>query len=164
MPRGNPNAPPPNIGPPANLAEQRGLQTEIKHTLKRINDLQDAVVDKNTEVGEIIKRARKSHSSRETFYHRKQRVDSLFNATVSSADIVEFIQALVEKAKAGDLTAIGIILDRLAGKSPASLDITSAGESINQSIELILDVSKGPQMLEGDATRVTDPPKDSGSV
>jgi hypothetical protein len=159
MARGNPNAPPPNIGPPANLAEQRGIQTEIKQTLKRINDLQDKAVAKDTEVAKIIKEAKHPKHAKETFCHRKQRVDSLFNATVTSADIVLFIQTLVEKAKGGDIAAINVILDRLAGKAQAAVDITSGGEPLDTRIELVLDVSKGPSMAEiaeGDATRVSE--------
>jgi CRISPR/Cas system-associated endoribonuclease Cas2 len=160
--------PPPNIGPPENLAEQRGLQTEIKQTLKRINDLQDAQVDKDTEVAEIIKRAKHPRAIRETFYHRKQRVDSLFNATVTSADIVQFIQTLVQRAKDGDLDAIRIILDRLAGKAPAFVDVTSAGEKLgDMKIDLVLDVSRGPSMAaieEGDARVITASEPTSGSA
>ena len=149
---------------PSNMKERIAIQSEIAATIKNINNLQDKQVAKDTEVAEIIKKAKRPQGKGETFYHRKQRVDSLFNATVSSSDIVEFVQTLVTKAKAGDLDAIRIILDRLAGKAPAFVDVTSGGETLNTHIDLVLDVSKGPGMiLEGDATRVESLSSPSGA-
>jgi hypothetical protein len=143
---GNKNFIPVGVSP--TLKEQRELQVEIKATLNKINDLKDAGVAKHTAAANAIKRAK---CKRETFNQRSQRVNALFSASVSSEDIFEFVQALVRQAKDGNLDAIRIILDRLAGKAPQSLDVTSGGERIDSTIELVLDVSKGPSMLEGDA-------------
>jgi len=154
---GNPNPKPPVQ--PDNLSERFAVQKEISQTLKRIGDLQDEVTlteRPRSTAAKVIRRAKRPTATVETFYQRRQRVDALFTSAISSEDIVEFVQVLVCKAKNGDLDAIRIILDRLAGKPQAAIDLTSAGEKIGDTtIELVLDVGKGPcQMAEGDAVIV----------
>jgi hypothetical protein len=165
---GNPNPKPPVQ--PDNLSERFAVQAEINQSLKRINALQDRatlVRSPESPAANAIRRAKRPVGKNETFYQRKQRVDALFTAAISSEDIIEFVQVLVCKAKNGDLDAIRIILDRLAGKPQAAIDLTSAGERVGDtSVELILDVSQGPGMAaaiaEGDATRVL--PLESGNA
>ena len=153
---GNPNPTPPVQ--PDNLSERFAVQAEINQSLKRINALQDKatlVRSPESPAANAIRRAKRPVGKNETFYQRRQRVDALFTSAISSEDIYEFIQALLRKAKNGDLDAIRIILDRLAGKPQAAVDLTTNGESINTNIELVLDVSRGPgaqeQIAEGDA-------------
>ena len=142
---GNPNPTPPVQ--PDNLSERFAVQAEINQSLKRINALQDKatlVRSPESPAANAIRRAKRPVGKNETFYQRKQRVDALFTSAISSEDIYEFIQALLRKAKNGDLDAIRIILDRLAGKPMQAMDVSSNGESINSSIELVLDLSQGP--------------------
>ena len=162
---GNPNPKPPVQ--PDNLSERFAVQKEISQTLKRIGDLQDEVTlteRPRSTAAKVIRRAKRPTATVETFYQRRQRVDALFTSAISSEDIIEFVQVLVCKAKNGDLDAIRIILDRLAGKPQAAIDLTSAGERVGDtSVELVLDVSLGPNMIaEGDATRVL--PLESGNA
>ena len=153
---GNPNPKPPVQ--PYNLSERFAVQKEISQTLKRIGDLQDEVTlteRPRSTAAKVIRRAKRPTATVETFYQRRQRVDALFTSAISSEDIVEFVQVLVCKAKNGDLDAIRIILDRLAGKPQAAIDLTSGGEQVGGSIELVLDLSHGPNMIaEGDAVVV----------
>lgn len=151
---GNHNAKAPTSGTPDNLKEQMGVQKEIKDTLNRINELRDAAVDKKSAAAKAIKQSLRKG---ETWYKRKHRVDAMFSASVSNEDIYEFVQALVQRAKSGDISAITVLLDRLIGKPLSAVDLTSGGEPLDTKIELVLDVSRGPQMqeiAEGDATRV----------
>jgi hypothetical protein len=148
-----------------NQSELFAVQAEIAGTIKKINDLQDSAVAKNSEVAAIIKKAKRPGKG-ETFYQRKARVDALFSATVSAEDIITFVQALVARARAGDIPAIQVILERLAGKPQSNLDLTSGGEPLDTRIELILDVSRGPGQTaieEGDATRVESLSSPSGA-
>ena len=164
---GNPNPTPPVQ--PDSLSERFAVQAEINQSLKRINALQDKatlVRSPESPAANAIRRAKRPVGKNETFYQRRQRVDALFTSAISSEDIYEFIQALLRKAKNGDLDAIRIILDRLAGKPQTAIDLTSGGERMGDTtVELILDVSQGPGMqsvAEGEPTRVL--PLESGNA
>jgi len=61
-----------------------------------------------------------------------------------TSEDVEIVKTLIRKAKQGDMKAIDIVFDRIEGKAPASLDVTSLGDKVNGII--ILPQKNGNQM------------------
>ncbi|MDD3118912.1 MAG: hypothetical protein PHQ27_07025 [Victivallales bacterium] len=59
--------------------------------------------------------------------------------TVTINDLQEIIKTLIEKAKAGDIQAAKIILDRIFGP-PQSIDIM---EKLNELEEIVTELNKG---------------------
>jgi len=47
-----------------------------------------------------------------------------------TAEDVQIVAALIKKAKTGDIQAIREIWDRIEGKAPQSLDLTTGGEKL----------------------------------
>lgn len=50
-----------------------------------------------------------------------------------TSEDVEIVKALIKKAKDGDTKAIDIVFDRIEGKAPQSIDITTDGDKISGS-------------------------------
>ena len=61
---------------------------------------------------------------------RKNEYRQASRDAVSMDDFVAVIEALVEKAKGGDIRATQELLNRLLGKPDQSIDLTSEGEGI----------------------------------
>lgn len=47
-----------------------------------------------------------------------------------TSEDVEIVRALVAKAKSGDTKAIDIVFDRLEGKAPQTIDVTTDGDKL----------------------------------
>lgn len=53
-----------------------------------------------------------------------------------SSEDVQIVKALIKKAKEGDTKAIDIVFDRIEGKAPQSIDITTDGDKLPSSSDL----------------------------
>ena len=53
-----------------------------------------------------------------------------------NSDDIEIVKALIDKAKNGDTKAIDMVFDRIEGKAPQKIDITSNDETLGSTKEI----------------------------
>jgi hypothetical protein len=78
---------------------------------------------------------------------RSAEIRSALMRAVSDDDVAAIIQALVQKAKSGDVAAAQTILDRLLGKPKVSVDVTKRDDTLAPALaELVNIFSRRPDL------------------
>ena len=81
------------------------------------------------------------------FIRRVTKLRSALLKAVTTEDIAEVVQMLIDKAKAGDVAAARELLDRTIGKARQPVDVTSGDGVDDRPVEFTLNI--GHKVLPG---------------